>query len=113
MTYTAYDGTTARLFIATSHDLVHWQKHGPVFKKAAGGHYINYWSKSGAIVCTRQGNKLVATRINGRHWMYWGESNIYMDTSENLVDWIPMYETNTAKKQFDSLRHHEAFKNIV
>src|SRR5690349_9577654 len=45
MTYTAYDGTTARLFIATSKDLMHWTKHGSVFKNAKGGKYINYWSK--------------------------------------------------------------------
>ena len=41
MTYTAYDGTTARLFIATSTDLVNWEKHGSVFKNAEGGKYIN------------------------------------------------------------------------
>src|SRR5688572_2573411 len=30
MTYTAYDGTTARLLIATSTDLLQWKKHGTV-----------------------------------------------------------------------------------
>jgi predicted GH43/DUF377 family glycosyl hydrolase len=110
MTYTAYDGTTARLFIATSTDLVKWKKHGSVFKKAEGGKYINYWSKSGSIISKRNGSKLVATKINGKYWMYWGESNIYMATSENLVDWTPIPETDPNKKQFDSLRNYEAFK---
>lgn len=110
MTYSAYDGTTARLFIATSNDLIHWKKHGSVFKNAAGGKYINYWSKSGSIICTRKGSKMVATKINGRYWMYWGESNIYMATSNNLIDWIPVPETDPSKKQFDSLRNYEAFK---
>jgi predicted GH43/DUF377 family glycosyl hydrolase len=110
MTYTAYDGVTARLFIATSKDLIHWKKHGSVFKKAENGRYINFWSKSGSIICSRKGNKMVATKINGKYWMYWGESNIYMATSENLIDWNPIPETDPSKKQFDSLRNYEAFK---
>jgi predicted GH43/DUF377 family glycosyl hydrolase len=110
MTYTAYDGTTARLFIATSNDLIHWKKHGSVFKNASGGAFINYWSKSGSIVCKRNGSKLVATKIKGKYWMYWGESNIYMATSDNLIDWTPIPETDPSKKQFDSLRNYEAFK---
>jgi beta-1,2-mannosidase len=109
MTYTAYDGTTARLFIATSTDLIHWKKHGSVFKKA-DTKYINYWSKSGSIISTRKGEKMVATKINGKYWMYWGESNIYMATSDNLIDWTPIKETDPSKKQFDSLRNYEAFK---
>lgn len=109
MTYTAYDGTTARLFVATSKDLVHWKKHGSVFRKA-DPKYINYWSKSGSIVCERKGHKMIAKKINGKYWMYWGESNIYMASSDNLVDWTPIKETDPAKKQFDSLRHYEAFK---
>jgi len=110
MTYTAYDGTTARLFIATSPDLKQWKKHGSVFKKAEGGKYINYWSKSGSIITTRKGDKMIATKINGKYWMYWGESNIYMATSDNLIDWTPIKETDPTKKQFDSLRNYEAFK---
>lgn len=110
MTYTAYDGNTARLFIATSTDLRRWKKHGSVFKNAEGGKYINYWSKSGSIVCTRVGDRLVASKINGKYWMYWGESNIYMATSDNLVDWSPVQEIDPAKKQYDSMRKYEAFK---
>lgn len=110
MTYTAYDGTTARLFIATSKDLVTWKKHGSVFAKAEKGKYINYWSKSGSIVAKRSGEKIVATKINGKYWMYWGESNIYLATSPNLIDWTPIRESDPAKKRYDSLRHYEAFK---
>jgi len=110
MTYTAYDGTTARLFIATSKDLVNWKKHGSVFKKAENGKYINYWSKSGSVVAKRVGEKIIAQKINGKYWMYWGESNIYLATSPNLVDWTPVPETDPSKKQFDSLRNYEAFR---
>jgi predicted GH43/DUF377 family glycosyl hydrolase len=110
MTYTAYDGTTARLFIATSKDLFHWKKWGSVFKNAEGGRYINYWSKSGSIICTKKESRMIATKINGKYWMYWGESNIYMATSDNLIDWTPMPETDPSKKSFDSSLNYEAFK---
>ncbi|MET0464261.1 MAG: glycoside hydrolase family 130 protein [Chitinophagaceae bacterium] len=112
MTYTAYDGKTARLFIATSTDLVKWVKHGSVFKNAAGGKYISYWSKSGSVVARRDGEKLVATKINGKYQMYWGESNIYMATSDNLVDWTPVPETDPSKYQYDSLRKYPAFRIV-
>ena len=110
MTYTAYDGTTARLFIATSRNLTQWKKHGSVFKKVEGGKYIDYWSKSGSIIATKKGDKMVATKIKGKYWMYWGESNIYMATSDNLIDWTQIKGTDPSKKQFDSLRNYEAFK---
>lgn len=110
MTYTAYDGTTARLFVATSRDLISWKKHGSVFGKAENGKYLNYWSKSGSIVARQKGDKIIATKIKGRYWMYWGESNIYLATSDNLVDWTPIPETDPSKKQYDSLRNYEAFK---
>lgn len=110
LTYTAYDGTTARLFVATSTDLIHWKKHGSVFKNAKDGMYIDYWSKSGAIVTKRTGNKMIAAKIKGKYWMYWGESNIYLASSSNLIDWTPIPETDPSKKQYDSLRKYEAFK---
>jgi predicted GH43/DUF377 family glycosyl hydrolase len=112
MTYTAYDGTTARLFIATSRDLKNWTKHGSIFKKAMNGKFINYWSKSGSIVCKVQNGNMVAAKINGKYWMYWGESNIYAATSDNLVDWTPLPETDPSKKQYDSMRKYEAFKIV-
>jgi len=112
MTYTAYDGTTARLFIASSTDLKHWTKHGSVFAKAENGKYINYWSKSGSIVSEIKNGTVVARKINGLYWMYWGESNIYAATSKNLIDWVPLPETDPAKKQYDSARHYEAFKIV-
>lgn len=110
MTYTAYDGTTARLFVASSKDLITWTKHGSVFKNAEGGKYVDYWSKSGSVICKRKGSRMVATKLNGKYWMYWGESNIYMATSDDLINWTPIAETDPSKKQYDSLRNYEAFK---
>ncbi|QNF32688.1 glycosidase [Adhaeribacter swui] len=94
MTYTTYDGKTARLCVATSKDLQTWKKHGLAFEKAHNGKYKDVWSKSGAIVCQRNGSKLVATKINGKYWMYWGDTDIFIATSDNLLDWTPMEENN-------------------
>jgi predicted GH43/DUF377 family glycosyl hydrolase len=86
MTYTAYDGTVARLMLATSRDLQHWSKHGPVLQ----GRHKNAWSKSGAIVATRQGTKMIATRINDKYWMYFGDTDLFMATSDDLIHWTPL-----------------------
>lgn len=85
MTYTAYDGVKARLCVATSPDLRNWTKHGLAFKAMP-----EIWSKSGSIVCRVQGDRLVATRIGGKYWMYWGESYIFAATSDDLIDWTPV-----------------------
>ena len=86
MTYTAYDGRTARLSLATSSDLRHWEKHGPVLK---GIQYKDYWSKSGALVVAREGNRIVARKLNGKYWMYFGDTDLYMVSSEDLIHWEP------------------------
>jgi len=87
MTYTAYDGKTARLCMASSTDLRHWKKHGLVL---GNGKYRNTWSKSGAIVCRREGSRLIATPIRGKYWMYWGDTDIFAATSPDLIHWRPV-----------------------
>ncbi len=90
LTYTAYDGKTARLCVATSPDLQHWQKRGLAFGRAFNGKYKDRWSKSGAILCRREGDRITATRVGGKYWMYWGDTDIYAATSTNLADWSPL-----------------------
>ncbi len=89
MTYTSYDGKTARLMVASSPDLQKWTKHGPVFANAYGGKYLNQWSKSGSIVSRYAQGKIIATKINGKYWMYWGDQNIWAATSTDLIHWEP------------------------
>ncbi len=112
MTYTAYDGDKARLFVATSKDLRHWTKHGSVFTKA-GNQFVDMWSKSGSILCREHNGKMIAKKVNGKYWMYWGESNIYMAISDNLVDWTPMLETNPAKMELDEMRGYDVAFQIL
>ena len=90
MTYTAYDGTTARLLIATSTDLMHWTKHGHAFARAYQGKYVDKWSKSGSIVSRYENGRVIAAKNNGKYWMYWGDQNIWAATSDNLIDWTPV-----------------------
>lgn len=87
MTYTAYDRNTARLCIASSRDLEHWEKHGLVLSEYK---YRNLWSKSGAIVCERNGDKIVAKKIKGKYRMYWGDTDLFMATSDDLISWRPV-----------------------
>ena len=84
LTYTAYDGKTARLCLASSRDLKQWTKHGLVL---GGDKYKNTWSKSGAIVSRREGHRFVATKVDGKFWMYFGDTNIFMATSDDLIKW--------------------------
>ncbi|MDD2333041.1 MAG: glycoside hydrolase family 130 protein [Mesotoga sp.] len=71
LTYTGYDGGKARLCIATSTDFVEWEKQGPVFEG-------DTWSKSGAIV---------PAKIDGKYFMYFGDSSIKLAYSTDLKNW--------------------------
>jgi beta-1,2-mannosidase len=90
LTYTQWDRKTARLAVATTLDFVHWQKHGPAFAHAYQGRYLNLWSKSGAIVGQVRNGQLTATKINGAYWMYWGEGEVHLATSPDMIDWTPV-----------------------
>ena len=91
MTYTAYDGDKARLMVASSKDLVRWQKHGHAFSNAASDKYEKNWSKSGSIVSRYlPDGRIVAAKINGKYWMYWGDTFLWTATSEDLIKWTPV-----------------------
>jgi predicted GH43/DUF377 family glycosyl hydrolase len=105
LTYTAYDGNVARLLIATSTDLKTWTKHGLMLR----GKYKNAWSKSGAIVAEQKGSRIVAKKVNGKYWMYFGDTDLFMATSDDLINWTAVEEDGKLKsvlkpreKYFDS-----------
>ncbi|GAB6876595.1 glycoside hydrolase family 130 protein [Thermaerobacter litoralis] len=79
LTYTAFDGITARLCLATSTDLVHWEKHGILFPDWQGD-TGRIWSKSGAIC---------PVKIGGRYVMYFGDTSIWIATSDDGFRWVP------------------------
>ena len=90
LTYTQWNREVPRLAVATSRDLITWTKHGPAFAGAAGGKYLRSESKSGAILSRVAGERIIATRVNGKYWMYFGVPDLRIATSDNLLDWTPL-----------------------
>ena len=61
LTYTGYNTVDAQLCLATSNDLVHWDRKG-VIMPANQGRWNTGWTKSGAIL---------PEKVNGKYWMYY------------------------------------------
>jgi predicted GH43/DUF377 family glycosyl hydrolase len=70
LTYTGYNTKDAQLCLATSRDLVHWDRKG-VILPAYKGNWNVAWTKSGAIL---------PEKIDGRYWMY------FLGTSSDKTD---------------------------
>jgi predicted GH43/DUF377 family glycosyl hydrolase len=94
LTYTQWNRTTYSIGIASSPDLQHWTKHGPAFLGSANGKYDTLKYKSGGIVTTLKDGRLLAARINGKYWLYWGEGAIHLATSSDLIHWTPVEDAN-------------------
>jgi predicted GH43/DUF377 family glycosyl hydrolase/lysophospholipase L1-like esterase len=96
LTYTQWNRKTFSVGIATSADLMHWTKHGPAFLTAAAGKYARLQYKSAGIVTRLDPgkNRMIAAKIDGKYWMYWGEGAIHLATSEDLVHWTPVEDAN-------------------
>ncbi len=83
LTYTGYNKTDAQLCLATSRDLVHWERKG-VILPAYQGNWNKAWTKSGAIL---------TTKIRGEYWMYWlgtaadKTDQMGLSRSKDLVHW--------------------------
>ena len=84
MTYTSYDGKIARLSVASSDNLTSWTKHGLAFKKRK---HKDLWSKAGAIVVESIDGRNIAKKIDGKYWMYFGDTNIFLASSKDLINW--------------------------
>jgi predicted GH43/DUF377 family glycosyl hydrolase len=89
LTYTQWNRKNYRVGIATSKDLVHWKKWGPAFQDA-GPKYATFLYKSAGIVTELSAGKLIAAKIRGKYWMFWGEKQIRLATSEDLIHWTPV-----------------------
>ena len=98
LTYTQWNRKTYSVGIATSRDLTHWTKQGPAFLNAAGGKYAGLMYKSAGIVTRLDLTKfrLIAAKIDGKYWMYWGEGAIRLATSTDLIQWTPVEDAHGA-----------------
>ena len=90
LTYTQFNRKTYSVGIATSKDLLHWTKYGPAFAEASEGRYDTLAYKSAGILTKLEDGHLVAARLHGRYWMYWGEVQVRLATSPDLVHWTPV-----------------------
>lgn len=103
--YTQWNRDVARLGVATSSDLIHWEKHGQIFRKAKNADLVlDKFHKSASIVTQVKNGKQVIAKVNGKYWMYWGERGVYGATSDNLIDWEPIVDGNRQVKAFISPR---------
>lgn len=83
LTYTGFNKKDAQLCLATSKDLVHWQRRG-VILPAYKGNWNVRWTKSGAIV---------PEKIAGKYWIYFlatsrdNSDQIGLASSTDLLHW--------------------------
>jgi predicted GH43/DUF377 family glycosyl hydrolase len=94
MLYTSWNRKIPQLSVATSTDLVHWQKHGYAFKDSHDGQFNEMACKSGSIVTRLNGNKQVIAKINRQYFMYWGEEAVCAAVSNDLIHWAPVLDSN-------------------
>ena len=87
LTYSEYSNKGFRIGIAMSTDLKHWTKLGGAF---AGTKWEEAHVKSAAVVHEVKDGKLVAAKINGTYWMYFGENAVHLATSDDLTHWKPL-----------------------
>jgi len=88
LTYTQWNRKSTSIGVATSKDLVHWTKYGPVFPPSDRAAFHSY--KSSGIVTQLVDGRLIAARIHGKFWMYWGEVEIHLATSPDLIHWTAL-----------------------
>ena len=92
LTYTQWNRQTYTIGVATSRDLIHWTKYGPALGES--GPYANLMYKSGGIVTRLDHGRLIAARIHGKFWMYWGEIQVRVASSPDLIHWTPLEEAS-------------------
>jgi beta-1,2-mannosidase len=101
LTYTGYNTKDAQLCLATSRDLIHWDRKG-VILPAYKGNWNTGWTKSGAIV---------PEKVDGKYWMYFlgttPDKNDQMGLaySKDLIHWTEATKTPVLPRrpgQFDS-----------
>ena len=89
LTYTGYNKKDAQLCLATSKDLIHWDRKG-VILPAYKGNWNVKWTKSGAII---------PEKIDGKYWMYFlgttadNKDQAGLASSSDLIHWTEATQT--------------------
>jgi predicted GH43/DUF377 family glycosyl hydrolase len=101
LTYTGYNKKDAQLCLATSRDLIRWERQGVILPAYKGKWNVG-WTKSGAIV---------PERIGGKYWMYWlgtaadKTDQMGLSYSSDLIHWTEATDRPVLPKRpgkFDS-----------
>jgi predicted GH43/DUF377 family glycosyl hydrolase len=101
LTYTGYNKKDAQLCLATSRDLIHWERKGVILPAYKGNWNVG-WTKSGAIV---------PIKIDGKYWMYWlgttadKTDQMGLSYSDDLIHWTEATDTPVLPRRpgmFDS-----------
>ncbi len=101
LTYTGYNKKDAQLCLATSLDLIHWERKGVILPAYKGNWNVG-WTKSGAIV---------PAKIDGKYWMYWlgtaadKTDQMGLSYSDDLIHWTEATKTPVLPRRpgmFDS-----------
>jgi predicted GH43/DUF377 family glycosyl hydrolase len=101
LTYTGYNKHDAQLCLATSRDLIHWQRRG-ILLPAYKGKWNVKWTKSGAII---------PRKIGGKWWMYYlgtkpdNTDQMGLAWSTDLLHWTDALDEPVLARrpgQFDS-----------
>jgi predicted GH43/DUF377 family glycosyl hydrolase len=87
LAYTQWNRRSTDIGIATSTDLIHWIKEGPAL---VGEKYQRFDYKSASIVTQLKDGRLIAAKVQGKYWMYWGEIQVRLATSDDLIHWTPV-----------------------
>ena len=97
LTYTGYNKKDAQLCLATSRDLIHWERKG-VILPAYKGNWNVAWTKSGAIV---------PEKIDGKFWMYWlgtaadKTDQMGLSYSADLIHWTEATDTPVLPRRLE------------
>ena len=91
------------LGMATSKDLMHWTKCGTVQGHDANGKMVTP-IKSASLVTAVKKDRLIAAKIDGKYWLYYGEGVIRLLSSPDLKTWTPVPNFRMAQRggKYDS-----------
>jgi predicted GH43/DUF377 family glycosyl hydrolase len=94
LTYTGYNKKDAQLGLATSKDLIHWNRKGVIIPAYKGNWNVK-WTKSGAIV---------PQKIHGKYWMYFlgttadNKDQAVLASSTDLLHWTEAADSRVTGK---------------
>lgn len=96
LAYTAFDGYSPRLSLATSYDLKRWRKHGPMIPQWSSyrAHAFRdlYDDLNDAPIPKKEWIKaggIFPELFHTDYWMLFGDSHIWMARSQNGISWYP------------------------